>query len=323
MDLEWENDAEVVLADMEFSSSDSPQDRELKLQIIEIYNSKLDERERRKNFLLSRSLLNYRQNQQADLKMPRDERDLVRRLRLFERLHTPEEHEQFVADILKAKRLRKEIAKLQMYRRMGITTLEEAEKFELDKNRREYHKMAQLQKEAASESATETSSSALWKQYKSNDRTARRSFGRSDSGPSEPGASQSTITEESKMSEASEKNVVASSLPPDVQVSSSEVPVESRFSDGADDFDITQAPSYGLLSRKEVDLCRRLRLLPQQYLDVKATIIYESMNQGLLDNESAGSSRRAIVKIDSKRKGDVVEFMVRAGWVSPKLSMRT
>jgi hypothetical protein len=195
-DMEWENEAENVLADMEFTVGDLPQDRDLKIKVIQIYNAKLDERERRKNFLLSRGLLDYRKNQQADAKLPRDERDLVRRMRLFERLHTPEEHKHFIDDIIKAKRLRKEIAQLQMYRRIGMQTLAEAEKYENDKRRREIHKMSYLQKEAEAEKTEALKSTAikeapaaqtldeddvtssLWKQYRTSDRKNRRSVNR-------------------------------------------------------------------------------------------------------------------------------------------------
>jgi hypothetical protein len=196
-DMEWENDAENVLADMEFSPHDLPQDRDLKIKVIQIYHAKQDERDRRKQFLLSRGLMDYRKNQQVDAKLPRDERDLVRRMRIFERLHTPAEHNLFINDILKAKRLRKEIARLQMYRRIGIRTLAEAEKYENDKKRREIHKMSFLQKEADGERAAAAKASgikedptaaglddddirsSLWKQYRTSDRKNRRSINRS------------------------------------------------------------------------------------------------------------------------------------------------
>jgi hypothetical protein len=152
-DIEWENEAETSLADMEFSQGDPPQDKQLKLQVLEIYCQKLDEREKRKNFIMSRNLYDYRKSLQLEQEMPADERDLVRRMRLFERLHTPDEHKIFIEDILKAKRLRKEIAKLQMYRRIGIRSLAEAEKYELDKTRREFHKLAQLQKDPEASSS--------------------------------------------------------------------------------------------------------------------------------------------------------------------------
>ena len=131
--LEWENDAEAILADMEFSANDHQQDQALKLQIINIYNDKLKERENRKTFLVERNLLGYRKNQAADHMLPPDERDLMHRIRLFARFHTAKEHDKFIQKIIKAKRLRKVIANLQMYRKMGITSLAEAERYELDK----------------------------------------------------------------------------------------------------------------------------------------------------------------------------------------------
>lgn len=195
-DVEWENNAEENIADMEFIPGESEQDRQLKLQVLAIYNSKLDEREKRKDFVLRRKLYDYRQHQQEYQQLPRDECDLVHRMRLFERFHTPDEHKQFVADLLKAKRLRKEIAKLQMYRRMGIRTLVDAERYELDRARRHFHKHAHIQKDieakkaesaaaaaAAAEGVAnggESSSSYYWKQYRTADRKVRKSINRGD-----------------------------------------------------------------------------------------------------------------------------------------------
>lgn len=128
-DIEWENEAEQVVADMEFLPGESEADINLKLQVLQIYNSKLDEREQKKDFIIKRRIYDYKKKQAEDQRLPRDERDLVQRMRLFERFHTQKEHEQFLADILRAKRLRKEIAKLQMFRRMGIQDMLEAERY--------------------------------------------------------------------------------------------------------------------------------------------------------------------------------------------------
>jgi hypothetical protein len=325
-----------------------------------MYNAKLDERERRKQFLLSRGLLNYEKNQKAEDQMSRDERDLVRRMRLFQRLQTPEEHEQFIADILKAKRLRKEIAKLQMYRRMGITSLAEAEKFELDKSRREFHKYAQLQKEAeaqksaaaAAAAATggvlgdgltfeeETESSSYWKQYRTT--RVRRSFNRASSDATEQqnesdeakvsvliGTGASTIKAASAQAKAAATQAIGEALEsqddspqldkPAEAVSSNEGTSKSTDKPGRETRDprMVQSPGYDLLSSKEVDLCEKSDIPPAQYLEVKSAIIQESMQRGLLD-KSGGSNKRTIVKIDVEKRGDVVDFMVHAGWISSK-----
>jgi transcriptional adapter 2-alpha len=62
-DVEYENDAENLLADMEFSPDDHPSERELKLQIVRIYNLKLAERDRRKRFVIERGLVDCKKQQ--------------------------------------------------------------------------------------------------------------------------------------------------------------------------------------------------------------------------------------------------------------------
>lgn len=314
-DMEWDNEAENVLADMEFTANDTPQDRQLKIQIIEMYNAKLDERERRRQFLLSRGLVDYRKNQKADEELPRDERDLVRRMRLFERLHTPEEHQKFIADILKAKRLRKEIAKLQMYRRIGITSLAEAEKFELDKSRREFHKLAYMQKEAEAAARLEaasaaaaagdgtsfagvTESSSYWKDYRTTSTRGRRSISRTqDNAKQAPSA--------------------ASAATPEASEQASQNPTGSTPSSDKKESQLAGLPGYELLSSKEVALCEKLGLTPSQYLEVKSAIIQEALSKGVLDKST--NHKRTLVKIDVEKKGEVIDFMVRAGWITSKL----
>ena len=62
-DVEWDNDAETVLADMEFSTNDHPNECQLKIENLLTCDSKLDERERHNHFIKERDLLNYRQKQ--------------------------------------------------------------------------------------------------------------------------------------------------------------------------------------------------------------------------------------------------------------------
>eukprot|EP00537_Pseudo-nitzschia_pungens_P017841 CAMPEP_0172409410 /NCGR_PEP_ID=MMETSP1061-20121228/76353_1 /TAXON_ID=37318 /ORGANISM="Pseudo-nitzschia pungens, Strain cf. pungens" /LENGTH=1015 /DNA_ID=CAMNT_0013145565 /DNA_START=45 /DNA_END=3092 /DNA_ORIENTATION=- len=416
-DVEWENDAETALADMEFIKGDRPEDKELKLKVLQIYCEKLDEREKRKKFVLNRHLYDYRTYVQNDLKLPVDERDLVHRMRLFERFHTPDEHKQFIGDILKAKKLRKEIAKLQMYRRIGIRTLAEAELYELDKDRRQFHKKLELDaKNKAAEAAavlagtkakggagatasavapslkartisSTTSSSlsvsqfkpteSLWKQYRTNDRKKRRSTSRS--GTSMEGtmgscSSSSNINSNSSNNKSSSDNAKAGGKDgknsegetkeeerrrrrqdeqtrdtndhkdgkgmPTTAVESrgggetlgtdTPTPVASKDRDDPMEVDVpakkkkkpfhlSTAPCLDLLSRKERALCEKLQIYPVQYLEIKKALIHESLANGLLNKESSHSSKRTIVKIDVERRGNIVEFLVRAGWINRKL----
>jgi hypothetical protein len=86
------------------------------------------------------------------------------------------------------------------------------------------------------------------------------------------------------------------------------------------DFTITRSKGYDLLTPKEAALCTRIQLYPSQYLQIKKALIKESLMRGLLDKEGPGSGRRIIVKIDVERRGTIIDFMVRAGWISTKLA---
>lgn len=62
-EYEYENNAEQVLADMEFSPDDHPSEISLKNQVIRIYNQKLDERDRRKRFVIDNGLVDVKKIQ--------------------------------------------------------------------------------------------------------------------------------------------------------------------------------------------------------------------------------------------------------------------
>ena len=53
-------DAELLLADMEFFNEDSPYDINLKSKVIDSYNSRIDERIRRKKFVIERGLVDLK-----------------------------------------------------------------------------------------------------------------------------------------------------------------------------------------------------------------------------------------------------------------------
>lgn len=46
--MEYDNDAELLLAEMEFNDDDTPEEFDMKMRLLHIYNHKLDERIKRK-----------------------------------------------------------------------------------------------------------------------------------------------------------------------------------------------------------------------------------------------------------------------------------
>lgn len=60
-DVEYDNDAELMLKDVEILGDEDEREKELKTCIIRAFNRRLDEREKRKQFVLERGLLNLRE----------------------------------------------------------------------------------------------------------------------------------------------------------------------------------------------------------------------------------------------------------------------
>merc|ERR1711865_85155 len=148
-DVEWDNDAELILADMEFVEGEPQAERDLKLKILEIYNSKLDERAARKKFTLERGLLDFKRLQAFERKRSKEEREITQQMRLLARFHSQEHHEQFVNGLIEEMRIRKKIDQLMKYRQLGIRTLAEADQYEAEKKKRDQAEAQRKQKESA------------------------------------------------------------------------------------------------------------------------------------------------------------------------------
>eukprot|EP00301_Raphidiophrys_heterophryoidea_P023542 c7392_g1_i1.p1 GENE.c7392_g1_i1~~c7392_g1_i1.p1 ORF type:complete len:514 (+),score=136.17 c7392_g1_i1:57-1598(+) len=181
-ETEYDNDAEMLIAEMEISPSDTQEDKDLKLKLLQLYHAKLEERGRRKEFVLERGLLDFKKLCSQERRWPKEKRELYHRMRPFARFHTHDEHEQLIEDIFKERELRKRIALLQEYRRHGIRTLAEAEVFKVDKRKHD-----EEVRRAQEESAHARGSQRLLR-YLHRDRTTVTSGGTVGSGISSKGA---------------------------------------------------------------------------------------------------------------------------------------
>jgi transcriptional adapter 2-alpha len=153
-ETEWENEAETVLADMEFRLDDAPAERELKLKMLKNYNARLDQRDERKQFIVDRGLLFPREK-----KRTKEERDVFNSVKVFARFHSADEHEAFVKGLVNEQRLRRRIEQLQMYRLNGVRTLAEGEKLDAERKRREQDAQRRQAEVAASGGARSTARS--------------------------------------------------------------------------------------------------------------------------------------------------------------------
>ncbi|POM80833.1 Transcriptional adapter 2-alpha, partial [Phytophthora palmivora] len=282
-DVECDNEAEVILADMEFSDGDHPAERELKLKVIQIYNEKLAKRIERKKFVVERGLLDYKLHQHTERKRPKEERELLAQVRPFARFQTPEEHDNFVEGLIAAMRLKKQILLLQEYRKNGVKTLAEAELYDAEKKKRELDQAIQKQRDNASylyESGRTSSS---------RDRANR--WQNREHGASSDAGGENSRTRGS----AGGLNTIAAT------------------------FSIEGTPGCHLLTPKEKELCCKLKLLPKHYLVIKDALVRECYRLGYLTKKMA----KETVQIDVNKTGQVYDFFVKCGWVKSESATPT
>lgn len=122
-------DAELLLADMEFFEEDTEENIQLKNSVIELYNARLDERIRRKKFVIDRGLLDLKRTQKKERKRSQEERDIINSMKIFARFNTEEDHQKIVNNLIKERLLREAIEQLKFFRTKGLTSLDQIEKY--------------------------------------------------------------------------------------------------------------------------------------------------------------------------------------------------
>jgi len=127
-DHEYDADADTLLADLEFFEDDTEQDLKLKNDVIELYNARIDERIRRKKFVLERGLLDFKRVQKQERKKTKEEREIINAMKIFARFNSQEDHEKLVNSLLKERMLREMIEQLKYFKNKGLTSLDEIEK---------------------------------------------------------------------------------------------------------------------------------------------------------------------------------------------------
>ena len=283
-DVEYENDAENLLADMEFSPQDHPGDRDLKLQVIKIYNSKLSERDARKRFVIDRGLVDVKKQQQLEKRRSKEEKEIVSRLKVFSRFHSQADHEALVEGVIKANKLRKQIELFQHYRQMGIRTLEQARQYEIERKKREHEEKTAKARESTPY-LFETGRSEM-----------NKNSDGSSSSSSRGGRGRGAASEGNGYSVDSTNKKSILDYP---AVDDNGIPLLTMST-------ISDAPGAELLVTKELELCTKVPLLPMHYIAAKDAILRELHQAGELTIQ--GVRRR--IKLDDKKTEILHDFFV-------------
>lgn len=308
-ETEYFNEAEEAVQHMQFDPGDGVNPRtgeiepemELKMTVMEIYNSKLDARVERKKVIFEHKLLEYRKNAALDKKRTKEERDLLNKAKPFSRMMIHDDFEKLSDGLLYEHSLRQAIAQLQDWRNHQITDLKQGEKYEQEKQQRNTRAppLGQFDRLASNRISkptppfeTPSATSALIA-------SELPLHLRQKNGLSTPPPDQQNGTNGTNgvsMSQPAKIKFVPKPLP-------NQVPL--KFAKEA-------ASDLQLLTPEEQEICRVLRILPKPYFVIKENLIREAMKQG---GSLKKRSAIEVAKIDERKTKQIYDFFVASGWI--------
>ncbi|GMH61627.1 hypothetical protein TrST_g9106 [Triparma strigata] len=312
-DVEWEQDAEVLVGDMEFLPKDTKEEREMKLKVLRIYNGKLAERGRRKEFVFDRGLLDYKKMEEEDSRHTVAERDMLKRARMFARFQTKEKHEKFTEGLLQAAKMREEIARLKVYQQMGFTTEAQVKAYEEAKKER----LKALNAKRGRGNPNWVSGGL------------KRSRTESPKGltPVVVNVKGTTVgadpLDDPNMKHHNKKIGRTAEEAEVGEGGSSEVLAVEKADESNDDLGSEDLASAGvvdkyssLVSPQEASLCSKLSLPPPLFLKLKTALISEAVSKGFINSHTVGKIGRVKVNVTEEQEKQVFEFCLTAGWIN-------
>eukprot|EP00871_Galdieria_phlegrea_P001911 jgi/Galph1/2720/GphlegSOOS_G1407.1 len=129
-DVEYDDNAESAIAELQILEDDTMEERELKAALLEIYDLKLQERERKKQVVFEKQFYDVGQVKEALQKLSAEDvkwHDMFFNLKQF---MTDEEFNIFIEFLKQDIEYRRKVARLLWYREYGLCTLNQSEEFE-------------------------------------------------------------------------------------------------------------------------------------------------------------------------------------------------
>ena len=226
---------------------------------------------------------------------------------MFARLMTPEDYNNFTAGLLAEDQIRERISQLQEFRRNGLTTFKEAEKYEQQKKAR----ITAIARSPFAASSDRLSAKHL------NRLSGAATLPTIPSTHALPSSSFSSIT---TTTTASATNNGASSNSNHTAATATGANTSGGGHNGNNrqrtqlpttPLDLTGCEGVEVLTASEQALCSALRLFPRAYMSIKETLLRECEKKGGLKRREA----RDLVRIDVNKLGKVYDFFVSKGWV--------
>lgn len=321
-ETEFANEAEEAVQHMQFEPGEGFNPRtgelepemELKMVIMDIYNSKLTMRTTRKRQIFEHNLLEYRKNAQIDKKRTKDERELFNKVKPYVKLLNHKEWSEMAQGIEHEHHLRQAIIQLREWRANKIGDLKSGEKYETEKAQRaatrstgvgSLDRMPGIRPtKAAPAPETPAATIAL---------TAAELPERLKSELLRPPPSALKREANGKVKQPL-ANGNGNTATPDKEKGPPRKDFQPPAMHGVAPLKLTPQESHDmhLLSSEEKELCSTLRLMPKAYLALKEGILREAIKNG---GSLKKKDTKLLVKLDTRKSNALFDFFVHAGWI--------
>lgn len=304
-ETEYANEAEEAVQLMQFDPGDgiNPKtgelepEMELKMTVMDIYNTRLTQRAERKKVIFEHNLLDYKKISALEKKRTKEEREILNKTKPFARMMNRDDYQKFCSELIEEHHLRQAIAQLFEWRNMKIDDLRSGEKYEQEKVQRAQR--------------TQTIGSL------DRERIASSQRGKPTPLIETPSAVASYISPnllvslnpnppiESKASTNGYQNGISSPVRHRYQV----LPIPSITPLS---FDQGGIPDSHLLLPEELELCEKTRIHPKPYLAIKENILREAIKtNGTLEKRQV----RELAKVEAQKGARIFDFFIAHGWL--------
>ncbi|RKF64671.1 Transcriptional adapter 2 [Erysiphe neolycopersici] len=304
-ETEYANEAEEAVQLMQFDPGDGINPRtgelepemELKITVMDIYNTRLTQRAERKKVIFEHNLLDYKKNSTIEKKRTKEERELLNKAKPFARMMNRDDFLEFCNGLLEEYHLRLAISQLLEWRSMRIDDLRAGEKYEQEKAQRAQRSqpMGSLDRErfASSQRGKPAPSAEI------------HSVVASYISPDLPIYEKPNILVEGEFA----TNRIKKSLNSPIRRKHQVVPIQSI---SPISFEYGKFPDSHLLLPEEIELCEKTRIHPKPYLAIKENILREAIRtNGTLKRRQV----KELAKVEPQKGARIFDFFIAHGWL--------
>ena len=128
-DIEYKNEAEIQMSEIEFNENDSKDKLNINYTCLKNYNNILDERDERKNFVIEKNLFDVRKQISFDKKLSKHDHEIFQTIKYNMKYLTKEQF-LFVFDSnILEKNIKTRLNQLLFYKNLGCNTYDDIQKY--------------------------------------------------------------------------------------------------------------------------------------------------------------------------------------------------